>query len=248
VHLLAKLIVVSARGLLTAMSFTPPEFVDLKLYEPERLAETIEEFKGRADLSKFHIIADVAQMMLTSSATNDYLEKIGAESTGGVHSADKLGPDGYLATDGIEVKPRKGTPGSSKGGVINDDTPMKLVKDSKGVKWVVFLNATESGSRVNFAVVAPFHYWNAARFECIVKRLELDKKEDWTWGCTLPTGAEEQARCLEELTVSHKPKTYVRASPLSLEVLQAVPVAERRIWINPKFDRKKLPKCIKELI
>jgi hypothetical protein len=225
-----------------------PLFIVQKLREPERLAGLIRGLKGRTDLAEYHPVADVAEMMITSTATNDYLEKIGAEAVGGVHSTEKLGPDGYIGSDGLEIKPRKGKMGEKTGGVINDDTPMKLLKDSNEIKWIVFLNAEKDGSRINYAVVAPFHYWNADRFTQITKRLELERASDWCWGCIFPETLEERARCLAELQKRHKERTYVRSSPLSLEVLRRIPADERHIWVHPDVVSKNLPACVRESI
>ncbi len=228
--------------------FVAPLFNIQKLREPERLIGLIRTLKGRADLADYHPVADVAQMMITSSATNDYLEKIGAEAVGGIHSAEKLGPDGYIGTDGLEIKPRKGKIGEKTGGVINDDTPMKLEKDNKEIKWIVFLNAEKDGSRINYAVVAPFHYWNADRYKAIVQRLELEKAPSWAWGCLLPETLEERTKCFEDLLKQHKERTYVRSSPLSLEVLRRIPAEERRIWVHPDVNIKNLPACIRYIL
>ena len=235
-----------------AAAITPRFIVD-KLREPERLKALITSLTARND--EYAPVAAVANMMMSSSATNDYLEKIGAEAIGGVHSNVKLGPDGYLGTDGIEVKPKKQKIGESVGGVINDDTPMKLVKDTRDIKWIVFLNAEKDSSRINYAVVAPFRYWNASRFDQIVRRLGLmtatntvAAAETWPWGTTIPNCPVQRERCFNDLVSRHQERVYVRSSPLSLDVLLAVPPEERNLWVHPDVPHNVLPRAIRSIL
>ena len=112
----------------------------------------------------------------------------------------------------------------------------------------MFLNAEKDGSRINYAAVAPFHYWNGERFRAIVKRLELESASDWCWGCILPASLEERTRCMNDLLKKHKERTYVRSSPLSLEVLRRIPAEERRIWVHPEVPTNGLPACVRECL
>ena len=228
-------------------ALTVPRFIIEKLREPERLRSLITGLTARND--EYAPVAAVANMMMSSSATNDYLEKIGAEAIGGVHSNVKLGPDGYVGTEGIEVKPKKQKIGEGIGGVINDDTPMKLVKDTRDIKWIVFLNAEKDSSRINYAVVAPFKYWNAARFDQIVRRLGLlTATTEWPWGTTIPNCPVQQERCFNDLVARHQERMYVRSSPLSLDVLMSVPAEERNIWVHPDVPHNVLPRAIRSLL
>lgn len=221
-----------------------PSFNTEILRRPEALMQLIQTHSVTG--SAFKNMADAAYMMITSSATNDYLEKIGAEAVGARHLSAKLGMDAIMP-DGveIEIKPKKGsTPNATSGGVINDDTPMKLKKASESYQLVVFINATKE-SKVNWAVVAPFKYWNNTRYANIVKKLGLNES-NWSWPLTeLP---EDPSACLTELLTKHRKGVYVRSSNLHLSVLKNIPVEERNVWVHPELDVKKLPKMIKEIL
>jgi hypothetical protein len=128
---------------------------------------------------------------------------------------------------------------------------MKLVKDTRDIKWIVFLNAEKDSSRVNYAVVAPFHYWNAGRFDQIVRRLGLMEggaAASWPWGTTIPNCLTQRERCLNDLVSRHQERVYVRSSPLSLDVLLTVPPEERSIWVHPDVPHNVLPRALRTLL
>ncbi len=189
---------------------------------------------------EFHDLAFVANMCFCSSATNDYYEKIGAESIGFVHQTAKHGPDGLLNGVGCEVKPTKGTARIGKLGVINDDSAMKLLKDHTDCKWLVALRVAVDGSRVHWAVVAPFSYWEPVRFEKIVKKLGLETDATWKWGSTLPDDEKQRVACLEDLVQHHKKDHYVRSSELKVGVLDTIPSEDIRVWIHPDQPLKQV--------
>jgi hypothetical protein len=202
----------------------------------ERLAGDIAwaQANGRADMGRYF------QTLLRSKASNDLLEQIAVESIGGVCSGKKLGADGFFANGkGIEAKPHKGKSSQAKGGCINDDSPMKLKRDYHEISTIVFLNAEESGDRVNWQVVVPYHYWTGVRFAGICKRLKLDL----TW----PSDKEEQVKMLDHLITEHKKDTYVRSNPLPLKILEEIPVDEVSMWTHPDLQDKDLPKTLKAL-
>ena len=184
---------------------------------------------------------------MRSKASNDLQEKIAVESIRGVCSGKKLGADGFFPykvyprpARGIEAKPHKGKSSSSNGGCINDDTPMKLKRDFEEIGTIVFQNAEEDGSRINWQVVAPYRYWFGHRFQRICKRLDIAR--DW------PAVSEEQAAALEALQAEHKKETYVRSSPLSLNVLKDIPRHEIAVWIHPALTAKQIPRIIRTLL
>lgn len=218
-----------------------PSFVGPLLRRPEALLTLIAENPGD--------MADAARMMLTSSATNDYLEKIGAEAIGARHLPAKLGADGVMP-DGteVEIKPRKSkTPNATSCGVMNDDTPMKLKKTVESNPLLVILNATPE-SRVNWAVVTRFKYWNNARYTKITKNLGLTAS-DWRWSLAeIPASPEEASQCLDDLVARHQQKKYVRSSDLHLSVLLTIPREELNIWVHPDVLPKTLPKVIQQLL
>ena len=215
-----------------------PTFNPTILRKPEQLLRRI------ADLRELHPeyadIADVACMALDSSASNDYLEKLGAESIGATHLTEKLGPDGMLDGKGIEVKPCKKSPAVASIGVINDDSPSKLLKTHTEYSWIVFLNSEKGSARVNWALAFPYKYYEPSRYTEIVKRLKLLQDPSWTWGGTLPAEGPERTRCLEALVGKTKPYEYVRASPLNLSVLADIPANEVTCWKHPDVDTKKI--------
>ena len=202
----------------------------------ERLADDIAwaQANGRGDMARYF------QTLLRSKASNDLLEQIAVESVGGVCSGKKLGADGFLPNGkGIEAKPHKGASSQAKGGCINDDSPMKLKRDYHEISTIVFLNADESGDRVNWQIVVPFRHWTSARFAKICKRLKLD----WVW----PSDETEQVAMLDTLVTEHKKDTYVRSNPLSLAVLADIPASEISMWIHPDLPASGLPKVLKTL-
>ena len=214
-----------------------PEFNTSILRKPESLMKQINDTPGD--------MADACRILLTSSASNDYLEKIAVESIGARHLSAKLGADGIMHDNKeVEAKPRKSkTPNTSAGGVINDDTPMKLKKSYESDQFIVFLNANKE-SRVNWAVVTHMKYWNNVRYAKIVSRLKLNEK-NWTWPLTkLP---DDPAACLADLVSRHVKDTYVRSSPINLSMLEDIPADDRRIWIHPDLPKKSLPKILQKL-
>ena len=185
-------------------------------------------------------IADAMEVLLPSKASNDYLEKLAVECIGATCSGKKLGADGFKVNGkGVEAKPHKGKSSSSKGGCINDDTPAKLKRDFHDIETVVFLNAEERGDRVNWVVVAPYHYWTGPRFIAICKNLGITR--EW------PTNREEQIVALDELLTQHKKNTYKRSNDLNLNVLTDIPLNEISIWIHPDLPEKSLPKIVRTL-
>uniref|UniRef100_A0A6C0AJJ4 Uncharacterized protein n=1 Tax=viral metagenome TaxID=1070528 RepID=A0A6C0AJJ4_9ZZZZ len=219
-----------------------PSFTAPLLRRPETLLQLITETPGD--------MADAALMMLTSSATNDYLEKIGAEAIGARHLSAKLGADGVMP-DGteVEIKPRKSkTPNATSCGVVNDDTPMKLKKSVESDPLLVVINATPE-SRINWAVVTRFKYWNNARYAKIVKNLGITASDGWTWSLAeLPSEPSEITACLNDLVSRHQPQRYVRSSDLHLSVLLGIPREDRNIWVHPDVARGSLPKVIQQLL
>ena len=219
-----------------------PHFIPPFLHRPETLMEMIVSTPGD--------MADAALMLLTSSATNDFLEKVGAEAIGARHLSAKLGADGIMP-DGteVEVKPRKSkTPNATSCGVVNDDTPMKLKKTVETNPLIVVINATPE-SRVNWAVVTRFKYWNNARYAKIVKNLGITASDGWKWSLAeLPHEPAELAACLTDLNARHETHRYVRSSDLHLSVLLKIPYEERNIWVHPDVPRNSLPKVIQQLL
>lgn len=198
-----------------------------------RRPETVRAQLSQARVLGLHEMAECLEMLLSSSASNDYLEKIAVESIGGTHSSAKLGADGTHPDGlGIEAKPHKGLSKSESGGCINDDTPMKLKRDHLQVKTIVFLNATKEGDKVNWVAVAPFRYWTPGRFTEIAKRLNVEMS--WNGEPSL----------LDELIKHHKKQTYVRSNPLSLSLFRDIPTEECAIWVHPDLDSASLPPSI----
>ena len=225
----------------------PPSFDSTILRRPERLQTLIHRLETEPGLAEFRDVAEVASMCLASSATNDYLEKIGALSIGATHSSSKLGADGILNGDGVEVKPFKKSPGTKSVAVINDDTPMKLLKSHETEKWLVLLCANKQGTQVQYAICAPFHYWETSRYQAILKKLKLDTDPSWTWGSELPLQADQRLACLKELVTKHKEGTYVRSSSLSLDVIQKISKEELSFWKHPDLAVKKLHPILRNL-
>lgn len=214
------------------------------LRRPENVSSQIKIMLTDSKYKDVIDVAHLAQMCLGSSATNDYLEKIGAEAIGAKHLTAKLGPDGELRGKGLEVKPCKKSPGSAGVGVINDDTPMKLLGTHTDYEMVVFLNAKEDGSRVNWALCVPYKYFEQSRYTQILKKLKLTDDSTWTWGATLPRDDVERMKCLEALVKKHKEGQYVRSSSLSLTVLKDIPKNEVVFWKHPDLDKKKINKAL----
>jgi len=221
-----------------------PSFNDGILRKPETIKTQIELLRTR--FPEFTDIADIVSMCLGSSATNDYLEKIGAEAIGARHLTNKLGGDGELHGRNIEVKPKKDSPGIINLGVINDDTPMKLLETHTTYSYIVFINATKDGSRINYALCAPYSYWENPRYQEILKKLDLKEETGWTWGQTLPTLEAERVRCLHALVEKHKKGVYVRSSPLSLNVLASIPKQYIVFCKHPDLEKSKLHKILRE--
>lgn len=222
-----------------------PQFNEEILRLPETMAAKIEKLLASEALKEFHDVARVAQMCLQSSATNDYLEKISVESIGATHCTDKLGPDGLFNGKGVEAKPKKGSTSSDIAGVINDDSPMKLLCTHTDYGLITFLNADKEGKQVNWAVTAPYHYWEQPRFTEIIKHLGVSANSEWKWGEVLPADLTERKKCLEDLVNFHKKKHYVRSSPLKLSVLCSIPDEEVVIWKHPEVPWKKLPVALR---
>ena len=227
---------------------TTPTFNESILRLPEEVLQKILQLETNPLFSECREVAAVARLCLGSSATNDYLEKIGAESIGAKHLSDKLGADGDLHGEGVEVKPFKKSPGCKDVAVINDDTPMKLLKSHKHEKWLVLLCANKNGTQVNYAVCAPFWYWENSRYSQILKRLNLTKESGWNWDITLPQDESQRLACLTELVTKHESKMYVRSSPLSLDILQGIPRNEISFWVHPELPKKKLHPTLQKLI
>ena len=223
-----------------------PKFNEAILRRPEALGAKISEMLRQDSLKEYHDIAVVAQICLQSSATNDYLEKIAMESIGAKHLTTKLGPDGELDGKGVEAKPKKGSPKSDTGGVVNDDSPMKLLSTHNEYSLLTFVNATNDGARINWACTAPYHYWEQARFTQIIKRLDLSGNGEWKWSEVLPADLSERKECLEELVKFHKKNTYVRSNPLKLSVLDGIPDGEVEIWKHPDVTWKQVPVALKK--
>jgi hypothetical protein len=198
-----------------------------------RRPETVRAQLAQARGLGLHDMVQCLELLLSSSASNDYLEKIAVESIGGVHSSAKLGADGTLPDgSGIEAKPHKGLTKSESGGCINDDTPMKLKRDHESVRTIVFLNASKEGDKINWICAAPFRYWTGPRFVEIAKRLG----SDLVWDGTMD--------CLDKLILCHKKQTYVRSNPLSLSILKNIPQEECAAWVHPNIMVSNLPASI----
>jgi hypothetical protein len=225
-----------------------PIFLDSILRKPESLDSMIKLIESDDQYKEVKDVAVLARMCLSSSATNDYLEKIGAESIGANHLPSKLGADGDLHGDGVEVKPYKKSPGTKSGPVINDDTPMKLLKSHETEKWLVFLCATKPGTQILYAVCAPYRYWEDDRYKAIYKKLHLENDTEWKWGSSLPTDIKERRNCLKDLISKHKEGTYVRSSQLSLDILRSIPKTEVSFWKHPTLPTKKLHPILREFV
>lgn len=223
-----------------------PSFTEQILRKPEQILDQIQELER--SYPQFQEVAQIARMCLGSSATNDYLEKLGAESIGARHLPEKNGPDGDLNGQGVEVKPVKKSPGVKAVACINDDTPMKLLKSHRNEQWLVLLCASDTGTKVHYALCAPFHYWEQPRYEAILKRLKLSEETGWTWGSTLPEDPARRLQCLEELVTKHQAETYVRSSSLSLEVVERIPRDQISFWIHPDLPKKKLHPILQTLL
>lgn len=206
------------------------------LRRPEVIRKQVSDARA-AGLSE---LADAMEVLLPSKASNDYLEKLAIESIGATCSGKKLGADGFKKNGkGVEAKPHKGKTSSSNGGCINDDTPAKLKRDFHEIETIVFLNAEDTGDRVNWEVVAPYRYWTGPRFARVCKRLGIVR--EW------PTNQDDQIAALDELVTQHKKETYVRSNQLSLNVLAGIPLDEISLWVHPDLPEKSLPKVIRTL-
>lgn len=225
-----------------------PTFQESKLRAPERIQEMVKKLETDSKYKDVAELASIVKMCLGSSDNNAYLEKIGAEAIGAKHLSEKLGADGDLNGEGVEVKPFKKSMGVKSVAVINDDTPMKLLKSHKEEQWLVLLCANKTGTQIHYAICAPYHYWENHRYKAIVERLKLCATNGWHWPSDLPEEEEERLQCLEELVEKHQAKTYVRASPLSLDVLPEIPRSEISLWIHPETDKKKLHAIVRDLI
>jgi hypothetical protein len=214
-------------------------------YENKTISSVLNSTSQYPELRNIFVMA---QMLLHSSASNDYYEKLGCEAIGFTWQEKKHGPDGILNGQGVEVKPTKGGAGEGKLGVINDDTPMKLLKDHQNCQWLVALKVSKQEPKILWAVFAPFHYWEAERFKGIVKRLGLTQDSTWTWKDEYPTSEEQRTQCLDDLVKKHKKETYVRSNPLKLETLMNIPRSEFSIWIHPDVPKKNLPKILKQFV
>ena len=224
-----------------------PKFIESILRKPEGLSKNIEKMMNEDLYKDVRDVAEVAKICLSSKASNEYLEKIGAESIGFQHLSDKLGPDGVLNGVYVEVKPYKKSSRSKTVAVVNDDTPMKLLKSHKEIKWLVLLCATTDGQRIHYAICAPFKYWENDRYNSICRQLKLCKENGWNWGSSLPLDDSECLKCLEELETKHMKKTYVRSSSLSLDVLEKIPREEISFWKHPDLPISKLHPILKKL-
>jgi len=223
-----------------------PKFNEGILRRPEALGAKILDMLRQDSLKEYHDVAVVAQICLQSSATNDYLEKIAIESIGAKHFTEKLGPDGELDGKGVEAKPKKGSSTSDIGGVVNDDSPMKLLKTHNEYSLITFVNATKNVTRINWACTAPYNYWEQSRFTQIIKRLGVCGNSEWKWGEVLPVDLSKRKECLEELVKFHKKDTYVRSNSLKLSVLDSIPNSEVEIWKHPDVTWKEVPVALRK--
>jgi hypothetical protein len=217
------------------------KFNEEVLRKPEMIKEDIKSL--RTLHPKFANIADIAEICLKSKSANEYLEQIGAEAIGAVHSKEKHKGDGKLDGFDIEVKPKKQSPGVAMIGCINDDTAMILLKSHKTNSHIVFLNAPKDASRINYALCVPYKYFEAGRYKKIVQHLKLNT-DNWKWGETLPTDPVQRLKCLEELVKMHQKGTYVRSSNLTLDVIKDIPKEEVLFWKHPDLEKKKLHKIL----
>lgn len=225
-----------------------PVFQESILRQVEKETSLITQALKTNQFPELTNIFHMANMLLNSSASNDYYEKIGAEAIGFTWKEKKHGPDGLLNGEGVEVKPTKGSAGEGKVGVINDDTPMKLLKDHESCQWLVALKVSKQEPKILWAIVAPFHYWEPERYKGIVKRLNLINDPTWTWKEEYPQKIDERNQCLQDLVKKHKKDTYVRSNTLKLDVLETIPRSEFSIWIHPDVPKKSLPKVLKNLL
>lgn len=224
-----------------------PKLQEAILRKPEHLARLISLMETNPLYKEVQEVAELAKLCLSSSATNDYLEKIGAEAIGARHSSDKLGADGDLNGQGVEVKPFKKSPGCKAVAVINDDTPMKLLKSHTHEKWLVLLCANKTGTQIHYALCAPFQYWEPIRYQAIIRRLNLTEETGWKWP-TLPTDPSERLECLTDLVPKHQPQTYVRSSPITLDILSCIPKEEVSLWVHPELPTVKLHPLLKRFM
>ena len=211
-----------------------PKFIESVLLRPQRLSEQIKIL--RTLHPNFTEVADTAVMTLRSSSANDYLEKVGVESIGFKHLDYKLGADGVTLTDPkikVEVKSTK-----VKGmAVINDDTPMKLIKSDTEIRHLLFINASKTGDMINWALLAPYSGWTEERYKKIAKNLGLEKgAADWKWAIDcLPKDSSERRKCLEDLVKKHIPNRYVRGNPLPFKVIEKMDDSQLQFWRNPNY-------------
>jgi len=219
-----------------------PTFNEIVLHQPELVEKMIKELDN--EYPKYKSVTDLAKMTLKSTSTNDYLEKIAVESIGFKHIEDKLGADGVDPTIKVEAKPSK----DKFGAVINDDSPMKLLKSFKEIQWILFLNANRSGTKVNVAILAPFSAWDNSRYNKICEHLKLDKDATWKHSYEkLPEDIKEKEKILNDLVLKHVKKQYIRASPLKLDILNTIPKDKIRVWKHADYPKSSLPKAIQNL-
>lgn len=227
-----------------------PIFIESILRKPESILTLIQSVETNAEYTQLKELAVIVRICLSSHATNDYLEKIGAEAIGAKHLTDKLGPDGLLReNEYVEIKPYKKSPGIASVAVINDDTPMKLYNSHTKEKWLVLLCANESGTCIQYALCAPFHYWENSRYAGICKRLSLSLETGWAWDMTkLPEDLIERKKCLEDLLKKHQVNAYVRSNPLKLDPLNEIPRDQVSFWKHPDLPVKKLHPILQSLV
>ena len=216
-------------------TMTTPLILSSVLRRPELIREQL----TRAREAGLTVLADAMDLLLASKASNDLLEACAIESVGAVCSGKKLGADGFIGLAGVEAKPKKSGLKTADGGCINDDTPMKLLRDTKEIPWVVFQNAEESGDRINWQVVAPYSYWTKPRFHAICDRLGVAR--EW------PETSEAQVAALEELVTQHRAKTYVRSNPLNLTLLLTIPPEQLQVWLHPDLPLASFPQIIRDV-
>jgi hypothetical protein len=217
------------------LTMATPALLVSVLRRPERIRAQVAQARtlGLTDL------ADAMDLLLASKASNDLLEACAIESIGAVCSGKKLGADGFLGSAGVEAKPKKTGLKVPDGGCINDDTPMKLLRDATEIPWVIFQNAEPTGDRINWQVTAPYSFWLKPRFLAICDRLGVVRE--------FPESRDDQLRAMEELVSQHRAKTYVRSNPLDLRLLLTIPPEQLQVWLHPEIPLESFPSLIRDV-
>jgi hypothetical protein len=177
---------------------------------------------------------------LASKSGNDILETLLVEATGR-QVKDGTQKHGADSKDGlVEAKPCKGKYSAH----ISDDTPMTLMK-SQTIPYCILGVASKDGSKIEWAAIVSYRIFDNTRYKNIVRNLQLT---DAKWPADLPTDQEERMKVLTDLVAAHKPKVYVRSSPLPLECLLNLPPTEYSLWVSDELIKKTKPTKDEQII